>query len=140
MATRGCYGGLSKAVDNTVKLMQAFGKDIVFIETTGVGQSETNIVHIADLVVMLLVPGFGDSIQLMKAGLIEIADIIVINKADRKGGEILVTEIRDELADSSKKDKPSIFISEAINDTGISDIFLEIEKRLKQKKKDEKSE
>jgi LAO/AO transport system kinase len=70
MATRGCLGGLCKSIDNAVKLMDAAGKNIIFIETTGVGQTETDITRIADVVVTVLVPGFGDCIQLMKAGLI----------------------------------------------------------------------
>lgn len=129
MATRGHYGGLSQAVDNTIRLMQAFGKDIIFIETTGVGQSEADIVRVADLVFVLLIPGFGDSIQLMKAGLIEIADIIVINKVDRESGDSLAAEIHDELSCSTHKIEPSVFLAEAVNDVKISDIFQEIEKR-----------
>jgi LAO/AO transport system kinase len=128
MATRGSYGGLSKSVDNAVKLMNASGKDILFIETTGVGQTETDIVQIADTVIMVLVPGFGDSIQLMKAGLVEIGDIIVINKADREGADILESEIRDELEYSPKKDTAVLKV-QASNDVGIQELYQEIQKR-----------
>jgi len=82
MATRGSCGGLSKAINATVKLLDASGKDIIIIETTGVGQTEVGIAEIADVVVVVMVAGLGDSIQLMKAGPIEIADVIVGNKAE----------------------------------------------------------
>jgi LAO/AO transport system kinase len=135
MATRGCYGGLCKAIDNTVKLLDASGKDVVIIETTGVGQTETDISRIADVVVMVLIPGYGDSIQLMKAGLVEIADIILINKADREGAEILENEIRDELQYSPNKDEQVILKSQASNDIGIEELYQEIEKRRSQNSK-----
>jgi LAO/AO transport system kinase len=131
MATRGCYGGLCKAVDNVVKLMNASGKDILIIETTGIGQTETDIARVADVVVMVLTPGFGDSIQLMKAGLIEIADIIVINKADREGADILEREIQDELSYSSRKTGQIVMPVQASNDIGITVLFEELEKRRK---------
>jgi LAO/AO transport system kinase len=131
MATRGCQGGLCKSIDNAVKLMDAAGKNIIFIETTGVGQTETDITHIADVVVTVLVPGFGDSIQVMKAGLIEIGDIIVINKADREGAEILAEEIRDELRYSNRKNKPSLILTQTANNIGIEELFKEIEGRKK---------
>jgi LAO/AO transport system kinase len=127
MATRGCYGGLSKAVENTVKLMDAFGKEIILIETTGVGQTETEIINIADSVVLLLMPGFGDSIQLMKAGLIEIADIIVINKADNEGADVLERQVRDELMYSSRREK-SVLLTQANNNVGIKDLYQEVMK------------
>jgi LAO/AO transport system kinase len=129
MATRGCYGGLCKSAQNAAKLMDASGKNIIIIETTGVGQTETDIVRIANVVIMVLVPGFGDSIQLMKAGLLEIGDIIVINKADREGVDILAEEIRDELRYSTRKVPQSLLMLQAVNDTGIEDLYQEIEKR-----------
>ena len=129
MATRGCFGGLCRPIENALKLIDASGKNIIFIETTGVGQTETDIVRVADLVVLVLVPGFGDSIQLMKAGLIEIGDIIVINKADREGADSLAEAIREELQYSGREHKQSILLVQAINDTGTEDLFKEIEKR-----------
>ncbi|MDP2916809.1 MAG: methylmalonyl Co-A mutase-associated GTPase MeaB, partial [Dehalococcoidia bacterium] len=116
MATRGSCGGLSRAVADTVKLLDASGKDIILIETTGVGQTETDITGVADTVVVLLVPGFGDSIQLMKAGLIEIADIIVVNKSDLDGAEILVSEIKDELSYSPRKADQALIVTQANSD------------------------
>jgi LAO/AO transport system kinase len=129
MATRGCYGGLCKPVDDVVKLMNASGKNILIIETTGVGQTETDIMRVADVIVMALTPGFGDSIQLMKAGLIEIADIIVINKADLDGADILENEIRDELSYSTRKTDRAVLKVQASNDIGMNELFQEIEKR-----------
>jgi LAO/AO transport system kinase len=135
MATRGCHGGLNKSVDNAAKLMEASGKDIIIIETTGVGQTETDIISVADIVVMVLVPGFGDSIQLMKAGLIEIADIIVVNKADREEADVLASQIRDELLYSPRKTQQSIVMTQALNDMGVQELYQEIERRRDEKPK-----
>lgn len=87
MSSRGSMGGLSKATSDAVKLLDAFGKDIVLIETVGTGQAETDIISVADSVVVVSVPGLGDDIQAMKAGILEIADLFVVNKADREGAD-----------------------------------------------------
>lgn len=87
MSSRGSMGGLSKATSDAVKLLDAFGKDIVLIETVGTGQAETDIISVADSVVVVSVPGLGDDIQAMKAGILEIADLFVVNKADREGSD-----------------------------------------------------
>lgn len=129
MATRGCYGGLCKAVENAAKVINASGQDILIIETTGIGQTETEITKVADVVIMVLTPGYGDSIQLMKAGIIEIADIIVVNKADLDGAENLVNEIRNELKYSTHKKDQSVMMVQASNDIGVAELFAEIEKR-----------
>jgi len=94
MGTRGSLGGLSQATRDTALAMDAFGKDRVIIETVGVGQSELDIVGAADTTVVVLVPESGDGVQAMKAGLMEIADIFVVNKADRDGAERILREIR----------------------------------------------
>lgn len=93
MGTRGSLGGLSRKTADVVKIMDASGKDIIFIETVGVGQSEVDIVKAADTTVVVLVPGLGDDIQAIKAGILEIGDVFAINKADRDGVERLNTEI-----------------------------------------------
>jgi LAO/AO transport system kinase len=93
MGTRGALGGLSKASYNTVKVLDAAGMDCVIIETVGVGQSEVDIVKLADIVILVLIPGMGDDVQAIKAGIMEIGDIFVINKADKDGTDRLVTEI-----------------------------------------------
>ena len=93
LATRGAHGGLSRAAGASAKLLDAFGKDYIVIETVGVGQTELEIMRLADTVVVTLVPESGDSVQTMKAGLTEIADIFVVNKSDRPGADRLVSSI-----------------------------------------------
>jgi LAO/AO transport system kinase len=93
MATRGTLGGLSKATADTVKILDAFGKDFILIETVGVGQDEVDIVRTADTTLLISVPGLGDEIQALKAGIMEIGDIFVVNKSDREGADRLVTEL-----------------------------------------------
>lgn len=89
MATRGSRGGLPRAARGVIKLLDAFGKDFVLVETVGVGQTELDIMEATDTTVVVLVPEAGDAIQTLKAGLLEIADIFVVNKADRGGGPII---------------------------------------------------
>jgi LAO/AO transport system kinase len=93
MATRGFLGGLARATAEVALLLDAAGKDEVLIETVGVGQDEVDIVRLADCVVVVLVPGMGDDIQSMKAGLMEIGDIFVLNKSDREGADRLEQEL-----------------------------------------------
>lgn len=93
MGTRGALGGLSKAAHGAVKVLDIFGMDYIFIETVGVGQSEVDIVKLADTVVMVMVPGLGDDIQAIKAGIMEIGDVFAVNKSDREGAERTVVEI-----------------------------------------------
>lgn len=110
MATRGSLGGLATTTKEVVDLMDAFGFDRVLVETVGVGQTELEITQAADTVVVVLVPESGDAIQAMKAGLMEIADIFVVNKADRPGAPRLVKELRQALhlrAGSALKDIPA---------------------------------
>ena len=94
MATRGCLGGLARATAEVSQVIEASGKDVVLIETVGVGQDEVDIVRLADVTVVVLVPGMGDDVQSIKAGIMEIADIFVINKADREGADQVEKEIR----------------------------------------------
>lgn len=129
MATRGSHGGLSQAVEATAGLLDAFGKDIVIIETVGVGQTELSITQIADILVLVLVPESGDDIQALKAGISELADIIVINKADRGGAEILVDEFKAVRAYGHGKSEPAVIATQAINDIGIEELYQEIDKR-----------
>ncbi len=93
MATRGFLGGLARATADVALVLDAAGKQIVLIETVGVGQDEIDIVRLADCTVVLLVPGLGDDVQSMKAGLMEVADIFVINKADREGADRLEQQV-----------------------------------------------
>ncbi len=118
MATRGATGGLSAATDNVAVVLDAFGFDIVLIETVGVGQVELDIVDTCDSVVVVIVPESGDAVQTMKAGLMEIADNMVVNKADRPGAETMVTDLQTtiELQKQAQDDWSVVVIpTEAVN-------------------------
>ena len=93
MGTRGMLGGLTSSIYDVVEILDASGKDIVIVETVGVGQAEVDVVKIADTTLVVLVPGLGDSIQTIKAGIMEIADIFVVNKADRGGVDQTIAEL-----------------------------------------------
>ena len=129
LASRGWKGGLSKATVNTIHVMDAMGKDIIFVETVGSGQGEVDIARVADTSIIVLIPGMGDEIQMMKAGILEAADIFVINKADREGADSLkiwletMLEMRTRPPD---KWKPSIVLTEANVDKGIEQLAEEI--------------
>ena len=98
MATRGHLGGLARATADAALVLDAAGRDIVIIETVGVGQDEVDIVRTADVSIVTLVPGTGDDVQALKAGIMEIADIFVVNKADRDGADRLVSAVESNLA------------------------------------------
>ena len=98
MATRGHLGGLAAATDHVVTVLSAAGKDVILVETVGVGQDEVEIVGTADVSVVVLVPGLGDEVQALKAGIMEIADVFVVNKADREGVDRVVAEIESMLS------------------------------------------
>jgi LAO/AO transport system kinase len=130
LATRGWLGGLSKATNEVIHVMDAMGKDIIIVETVGVGQGEVDIVNSAHTSMVVLVPGMGDDIQMIKAGILEIADIFVINKADRGGTDKLIVELKimlDMIKYPPGSWKPMIFLTEAINDKGIKDLTEGIE-------------
>lgn len=122
MGSRGSLGGLSHATYEAALIMDACGKDVVLIETVGVGQSEVDIVKIADTVCLVLVPGMGDDIQIMKAGIMEIADVFVVNKADRDGADKIVREVNvmlDLLGD--RPWRPPVYKTMAEKGEGVSD-------------------
>jgi LAO/AO transport system kinase len=129
MATKDRHGGLPSAAKDVIKLMDAAGKDIILVETVGVGQTELDVVETTDTTVVLLVPEAGDAIQTLKAGLMEIADIFVVNKADREGGDRLVAELRMmreiQLA-SSEWDVP-IVATQAHRGVGVEVLYDSIE-------------
>lgn len=136
LATRGALGGLAAAASDVVALLDASGKDRILVETVGVGQDEVDIIKLADVTVVVLVPGMGDAVQTLKAGIMEIADIFVINKADR-GPERLEQEIRSMLAlavqtGSTGKDawRPPVVRTIATEGTGIADLQAAIAQRL----------
>ncbi len=131
MATRGHLGGLAAASLQIVSLLDAYGFDIIFIETVGVGQSEVDIVRVADSTLLILTPGQGDGVQAFKAGIMEIADIFIINKFDLPGAARLKREIRAALElGHTVKDGWELNIFEAIasQDKGLDEIYNELSK------------
>jgi len=133
MGTRGMLGGLTSAVYDVVEILDASGKDIVIVETVGVGQAEVDVIKIADTTLVVLVPGLGDSIQTIKAGVMEIADIYVINKADRPDVNQTVAEVKSLVdIDCSNKDrKKPVLTTNARNGEGIKELVNEIKKHKK---------
>lgn len=127
MGTRGHLGGLSRTTQTAVKAMDIFGKDYIFIETVGVGQSEIDIVKTADTVVMVMVPGLGDDIQAIKAGIMEIGDVFAINKADREGADKTKIELEMMLDFSENKDwRPPINKVVATTNSGVKELLENI--------------
>ena len=134
MATRGSLGGLARATGEVAKLLSAFGHDWVLIETVGVGQTELDIMKIADTTVVVLVPESGDAIQTMKAGLMEAADLFAVNKADRAGAPALMAELKfaahlHYASVTSRKDvdwEIPVLSLEAQNGVGVSELLAEI--------------
>ena len=127
MATRGSLGGLSEATLQAVLLMDASGKDDVFIETVGVGQAEVDIIDHADTVVLALMPGSGDSIQALKAGVMEIPDVIVVNKSDHPLTDTMIREIRGVLSLGPQEGwRVPILKTEASRGEGIEELFEQI--------------
>ncbi len=126
MATRGHLGGLSRATGDAAVILDAAGKDIVLIETVGVGQDEIEIVRTADVSVVALVPGTGDDVQALKAGIMEIADIFVVNKADREGADRLVMSIESNLSlhpYGAAEWRPPIVKTEATTGAGVRELW-----------------
>ena len=124
MATRGALGGLNQSARNVAKIMDAFGKQIIIIETVGVGQDEVEIVRTADMVLVVCVPGLGDTIQAIKAGIMEIADIFVVNKADQDGADQVVMDIEGMLNLSPHPDgrMPPVMKTAAAGNEGVSEL------------------
>jgi LAO/AO transport system kinase len=137
MGTRGMLGGLASAVYDVVEILDASGKDIILVETVGVGQAEVDVIKIADTTLVVLVPGLGDSIQTIKAGIMEIADIYIVNKADRSGVEQAVAELQSliDISCSGKDRKTPVLTTIAKDSKGISELRKEIENHEKFLKK-----
>ena len=136
MATRGSLGGLARATSDVIRLLDAFGKQWILIETVGVGQTELDIIKQADTTVVVLVPESGDAIQTMKAGLTEVADIFVVNKADRDGANPLITELRfmahlHRASSQAPKDiewEIPALATEAQNGIGLEELLAEVKR------------
>ena len=124
MATRGRLGGLAKAAREAALVLDAAGYDVVFLETVGVGQAEVDITYVADVVVVVVAPGFGDDVQAIKAGILEIADVFVVNKADCPGAEGAVAQLEAmlSLGEPSQEDwRPQIIKTQATTGDGVND-------------------
>lgn len=124
MATRGTLGGLNQAARDVVRILDAYGKDIILIETVGVGQDEIEVVKAADLVMVICVPGQGDGIQAIKAGIMEIADFFIVNKADMQGADVVMADISGMLELSAEKDQslPPVLKTSAMKSEGIKEL------------------
>jgi GTPase len=128
MATRGSLGGLAEAALQAALLMDAAGKDDVLLETVGVGQGEIDIVDHADTIVLALMPGSGDSIQALKAGVMEIPDVIVVNKGDHPLADTMIREVRSALGLGPQGDwKVPVVRTEAVKDEGIGELLKQID-------------
>jgi GTPase len=129
MATRGHLGGLARATADAAVLLEAAGRDCVIIETVGVGQAEVDIVGTADVCVVTLVPGTGDEVQALKAGIMEIADVFVVNKADREGADRMAASVEAMLGLADTKDGwvPPVLKTEATRGTGVDELMAVID-------------
>jgi LAO/AO transport system kinase len=128
MGTRGHLGGLAETTQQAALVLDAAGKDLVFLETVGAGQSEVEIISIADTVLLVLMPGSGDSIQALKAGIMEIPDVIAVNKCDHPAAKTMVNEVRSILAlDADRGWQPPIVLTEAVRGDGIEELWGEVE-------------
>lgn len=129
MASRNYLGGLARATKDAVKVLDASGRDIILVETVGAGQSEVEIIKVAQTIVVIHAPGLGDEIQAIKAGLMEIADVFVVNKADRENANKTVMDIQTvlQMGDREKAWKPPIVKTVALTGEGVSDLVDQLE-------------
>src|SRR5881275_2385236 len=128
MGTRGHLGGLAEAALQAMLVLDAAGKDVVFLETVGAGQSEVEVIGIADTVVLVLMPGSGDSVQALKAGIMEIPDVIAINKMDLPAAKTMLNEVRSILSlDRERSWKPPIVLTEAMRGENVPELWEKVE-------------
>ena len=127
MGTRGHVGGLAETTLQAVLLLDAAGKDVVFVETVGAGQSEVEVTGIADTVVLVLMPGSGDSVQALKAGIMEIPDVIAINKMEHPAAKTMLNEVRSIVALADPDRRPRILLTEALKGENIPELWVAIE-------------
>jgi LAO/AO transport system kinase len=128
MGTRGHLGGLAEPALQAVLLLDAADKDVVFVETVGAGQSEVEVIGVADTVLLVLMPGSGDSVQALKAGIMEIPDVIAVNKMDHPAAKTMLNEVRSILSlDRESPWRPPIVLTEAVREENIADLWARIE-------------
>jgi len=133
LATRGHFGGLTQSTRSAIDILDAMGKDVIVVETVGVGQDEVDVMRSAHTTVIVVVPGMGDDIQAIKAGILEVGDIFLINKSDREGTDKTLNELRLMIEmDQRKFDrglwKPPILKVEAVFDKGVDDFLDEVDR------------
>jgi len=129
MATRGHLGGLAKATGEAIAIYEAAGKEVVLVETVGVGQDEVEVVKLADLILLVLTPGAGDDIQTFKAGIMEIADIFILNKADSAGADKMERQLKAMLElGLADKDMPPVIKTVATKGKGVATLVAEVER------------
>lgn len=146
MGSRGSFGGLARGTKDAIKLIDAFGMDVILVETVGVGQLEVDVMYAVDTTVLVLTPGAGDVIQAMKAGIMEIAEIFAVNKSDLGGAQNVVREIESMLALGHEKDwHPPIVMTTIMDEQGYENLYkaidnhrqyLAVDGRLEKKRKD----
>jgi LAO/AO transport system kinase len=127
MGTRGHLGGLAEAALQALLVLDAAGKDLVFLETVGAGQSEVEVIGIADTVLLVLMPGSGDAVQALKAGIMEIPDVIAINKMDHPAAKTMLNEVRSILALDRSDWNPPIVLTEAVRDEHVPELWEKVE-------------
>jgi len=131
MGTRGHLGGLAETTLQAMLVLDAAGKELVFLETVGAGQSEVEVISTADTVLLVLMPGSGDSIQALKAGIMEIPDVIAVNKMDSPAAKTMVNEVRQVLALDTERDwTVPIVLTEAVRGEGVPELWERIEEHL----------
>ena len=133
MGTRGHLGGLAEATLEALLLVDASGKDVIFLETVGTGQSEVEVIGSADIVLLVLMPGSGDSVQALKAGIMEIPDVIAVNKLDHPAARTMVQEVRSIVAlEPDRSRRPAILLTEALRAEGVPELWDALETRRRE--------
>jgi LAO/AO transport system kinase len=139
LATRGQFGGLTQSTRPAIDVLDAMGKDYIIIETVGIGQDEIDVARSAHTTVIVMAPGMGDHIQVIKAGILEVGDVFLINKSDRPDAEKTLNDLKAMIDSAGKKYRddgwePPVLMAEAVNNKGIQELLNEIEKHRKSKK------
>jgi LAO/AO transport system kinase len=133
MGTRGHLGGLAEAALQTVLLLDAAGYDVIFLETVGAGQSEVEVIGIADTVLLVLMPGSGDAVQALKAGIMEIPDVIAVNKRDHPAANTMLSDVRGVLAlDPETERRPPVLLTDALTGEGVVELWAALAERHEQ--------
>jgi LAO/AO transport system kinase len=133
LATRGHFGGLTPSTRSVVNVLDAMGKDIILLETVGVGQDEVEVVRTAHTTIIMVIPGMGDEIQAIKAGILEVGDLFVINKADREGADQTFRELKSMLEMDKREERdrswvPPVIKTDAIKDAGVEEVLEAVER------------